>query len=281
MRVNTSTTIYDGAPINEIWEGYNFGRAPGLDSIQEMRVETNNSSAKFSRPNTIILTSKSGSHQFHGALFETNRNSGVGVARRRQDNFDKAPFLNRNEFGFSAGGPVYIPKVYNGRSKTFFFAAYEASRSISYATGQYSVPTEAMRNGDFTNLRDSQGRLIQLYDPFTTNSTTWARQPLTYQGVANKMDPARITKLAQFLFNMTPLPNLPNVNPLIDFNLVIPVATPRTEDTTSIRIDHRFSDKDLIFGRFSRGRNDHHLNITPMLPNNLGDYQPVVTSNRH
>jgi hypothetical protein len=113
-----------------------------LDALQEIRVETNNSSAKFARPTTILLSSKSGTNQFHGALFETIRNSGIGVARRRQDTFTKAPFLNRNEFGVSAGGPVYIPGVYNGKNKTFFFVAFEALRSISYATGQYNVPTK-------------------------------------------------------------------------------------------------------------------------------------------
>src|SRR5262249_9346906 len=253
MRVNTSTTIFDGAPVNEIWEGYNFGRAPGLDALEEMRVETSNSSAKFSRPNTIILTSKSGTNQFHGALFETNRNSGIWVARRRQDHFPRPPFLNRNEFGFSGGVPFVIPKVYHGRAGTFFFVAYEASRSFSYATSQYSVPTVAMRNGDFRDLRDSQGRQILLYDPFTTDPKTWARQPLSYRGVTNVIDPARITKLARFLFDVTPLPNLPDVNPLVDVNLSIPIRTPRTEATTSIRIDHRFSSKDLIFGRFTYG----------------------------
>src|SRR5437773_9599829 len=137
MRTNTSNTMFDGAPVNEVWEGWDFGRVPGLDALDELHVETNNSSAKFTKPVTVLLSSKSGSNQFHGALFETNRNSGIGVARRRQDTFTKAPFLNRNEYGFSAGGPVYIPKVYNGRHRTFFFAAYEASRSVSYATGQY------------------------------------------------------------------------------------------------------------------------------------------------
>ena len=78
------------------------------------------------------------------------------------------------------------------------------------------------------------------------------------------------------------MPNLPNVNPLIDFNLVIPILTPRTEGTTTIRIDHRFSDRDLVFGRLTRGTNDHELNITPMLPTTLGDYpRSVGTSNRH
>src|SRR5439155_6194837 len=164
----------------------------------------------------------------------------------------------------------------------FFFAAYEASRSVSYATGQYNVPTEAMRNGDFRGLADSQGRPILLYDPLTTDSRTWQRQPLSYRGVANMIDPARITKLARFLFDVTPLPNLPNVNPLVDFNLVIPILTPRVEGTTTVRIDHRFSDKHLVFGRVTVGTNDHELNITPMLPTTLGDYpRSVGTSNRH
>src|SRR5262249_21566068 len=152
MRTNTSTTIFDGAPINEVWEGWDFGRVPGLDALQEIRVEANNSSAKFTRPTTVMLTSKSGTNQFHGALFETNRNSGYGVARRRQDTFTKAPFLNRNEFGVSVGGPVYIPHVYDGRNRTFFFVSWEGLRSVAYTTNSYNMPTEAMRNGDFRGL---------------------------------------------------------------------------------------------------------------------------------
>jgi hypothetical protein len=282
MRVNSNTTAFDGAPVNEVWEGYDFGRAPGLDAVQEFKVETSNSSAKFSRPNTIMLSSKSGTNQFHGALFETNRNSGYGVARRREDTYTKAPFLNRNEYGASAGGPVYIPKVYNGRNRTFFFVSFEGLQSVSYTTGQYDVPTEAMRNGDFRGLQDSQGRPILLYDPNTTNSQSWSRSPLTYHDVPNMIDPARISNLSKFLFSVSPLPNLPNVNPLVDFNLVTPVLTPRSESTVTFRIDHRFSERDLLFARVTRGVTDHDLNITPMLPTTLGDYpRSVGTSNRH
>src|SRR5215471_6436382 len=128
MRTNTSTTLFDGAPVNEVWEGWDFGRVPGLDAMQEIHVETNNSSAKFARPVTVLLSSKSGTNQFHGDLFETNRNSGIGVARRRQDTFTKAPYLNRNEFGLTVGGPVFLPKIYNGRNRTFFFVSWEGLR---------------------------------------------------------------------------------------------------------------------------------------------------------
>jgi len=282
MRTNTSTTLFDGAQQNEVWEGWDFGRVPGLDALQEVHVETNNSSAKFSRPTTILLTSKSGTNEFHGAMFETNRNSGIGVARRRQDTFTKAPFLNRNEFGLSAGGPVWIPHVYNGKNRTFFFVSWEGLRQRAYTTNQFSVPTEAMRNGDFRGLVNSIGQPINLYDPYTTNPVTWARQPLSYNGVANVIDPARISSLAKFLFAATPLPNQPGISPLLGPNLIIPTLIPITQNTTSVRIDHRFSGNDLLFGRITYGTNDHWLGTTVMLPISIGNYPNAVgTSNRH
>src|SRR5262249_8064228 len=282
MRTNTSTTLFDGAPVNEVWEGWDFGRPPGLDAIQEFQVELNNSSAKFTRPATIILSSKSGTNAFHGAAFETNRNRGYGVARRRQDTFTKPPFINRNECGGSLGGPVQIPKLYNGHNRTFFFVAWESSRSVTYTTQQYTMPTEAMRNGDFRGLVDSQGRQITLYDPLTTDPVTFRRQPLSYRGVPNVIDPARISPVAKFLVKATPPPTLPQVNPLIDNNWIGATRIPNKQNTTSIRIDHRFSDKDLVYGRLTYGTNDHWLGNSVMLPIEIGkNPYSVAVSNRH
>src|SRR5207247_11457621 len=123
--------VLDGAALADRYSWNTVtARQPGLDSVQEFRVENNASSAKFSRPTSIIVTTKGGTNTIHGALFETNRNSGLGVARQRQDTFLKPPFLNRNEFGASAGGPVYIPKLYDGKNKTFWFFSRESSRGI-------------------------------------------------------------------------------------------------------------------------------------------------------
>lgn len=251
MRTNTSVTLFDGTPVNESYEGWDFARPPGLDSIAEFQVEVNNSSAKFTRPTTIILSSKSGTNTFHGSLFETNRNSGYGVARRREDGGGKPPYMNRNEFGASAGGPIYIPKVYNGKNRTFFFFAWEASRNLSSQTQEWAVPTEAMRNGDFRGLVDASGRQYDLYDPMTTDPVTWERQPMTYNGVANMIDPSRLSPTAKYLFSITPLPTLPQVNPLIGNNWVGPFASWENGSNTSIRIDHRLSDSDLLYGRYS------------------------------
>ena len=254
LRTNSSATLFDGAQVNEVWEGWDFGRPPGLDAISEVNVEVNNSSAKFARPTTIMLSSKSGTNQLHGSLFETNRNSGYGTARRRQDTFTKAPYSNRNEFGASMGAPVFIPKLYDGRNRTFFFAAWEANRIISNTTQQWSVPTEAMRNGDFRGLVDEEGRQYELYDPFTTNAATGERQRLAYRGVPNTIDPARISPVAKALFAITPLPTDPSINPLLGPNWIGPVARPSEGYTYSIRIDHRISSKDLVYGRYSYGR---------------------------
>ena len=119
------------------------------------------------------------------------------MARQRQDNFTKPPYLNRNEFGGSVGGPVYIPKVYNGRNRTFFFFSWEDIRSFSYTTKFSTVPTEAMRNGDFRGITDSQGRAYNFYDPFTTNPTTYQRSLLNCNGVVNTICPSRESPLAK------------------------------------------------------------------------------------
>ena len=95
--------VFDGTPINETYEGWDMPRTPDLDTLQEMKVEVNNSSARYSRPSAVIMSMRSGTNQLHGSLFENNRNSGYGVARQRQDNFTKPPFTNRNEFGATIG----------------------------------------------------------------------------------------------------------------------------------------------------------------------------------
>jgi len=135
-------------------------------------VETNVSSAKLPRPTTVIMSTKGGTNQVHGSAFETHRNNGIGKARTRTDFYEKPPPLIRNEYGVSAGAPVYLPGVYNGKNRTFWFFAFEGHRNVQAVTKGYSLPTQAMRNGDFRGLVDSQGRLRKIYDPWTTDPVT-------------------------------------------------------------------------------------------------------------
>src|SRR5882757_9072559 len=158
----------DGAPMTN----RNFGgeansaqsTLPDPDSVQEAKFETLNSSAQFSTPATVILTTKSGTNEVHGSVFETARNNYFRIARARQNpaNF-AAPHYVRNEFGGSVGGPIYVPKVYDGKNKSFFFFAYERFSLRQAANQLVTVPSLAMRAGDFSGLVNSAGILQVLY----------------------------------------------------------------------------------------------------------------------
>jgi len=269
LQVGSTQLTMDGNPLTEEHEGWDVARLPDLDAIQELHVEVNNSSAKYARPTTVVMSSRSGTNAFHGALFYNNRNSGYGVARRREDYYAKAPYVNRNEYGLSAGGPLSIPKLYNGKNRTFWFFSWEGTRSRIDSTTQLTVPTEAMKNGDFRGLIDGQGRQYNLYDPFTTAPATWQRQPLAYRGIANTIDPARISPVAKFLFNITKAPTHPQINPLVGPNFIGVSRRPLEQETHSIRIDHRISDNDHIYGRF--GYNTHFES----LGSNHARFEPI------
>ena len=251
MGLRDGVELYqDGAVIKNRDVGDWSGRLPGVDSIEELRVETSMSSAQFDRPGSVILSTKSGTNSIHGSLFETNRNSGVGVARRRQDYYTKPPHYVRNEFGGAVGGPVYIPKVYNGKNKTFFFTSYEALRQASASTFSTSMQTDAMRQGDYSGLVDSLGRPTTIYDPLSTGpGPTWGREPFPH----NTIPVNRESPNAKYLFSIMPEPTLPNVNPSVAGNYFGLVPNATMDYMVTSRIDQRIGDRDQLFGRVSVG----------------------------
>lgn len=244
--------VQDGALLaNRDWASLP-NRPPGIDTIGEFLVETNNSSAKMPRPGSIVLTTKAGTNQFHGSLFQTHRNSGLGVARARQDFFTKPPQLIRNEYGVSAGAPVILPRIFNGKDRTFFFAAYEGLRLRSAATRAITMHTAAMREGDYSGLVDGAGRRFTLYDPWSTagRDQNWSRVPF----IGNRIPANRLSPLARSLYAITPLPTQPDVNPLVAENWFGTGFSNRNDWTFTTRVDHRISDKDLLFFRYSSNR---------------------------
>ena len=122
-------------------------------------------SAKYSRPTNVILSTKSGTNQIHGTAFETARNSAIGVARRRQDTFTKAPPLNRHEYRLQRRRTGRHPRPVQRQRSYILVCELRSPPQAQSSTSSYRVPTMEMRNGDFSNLRDAQGRLITLYDP--------------------------------------------------------------------------------------------------------------------
>ncbi len=133
---------------------------PSVDAVQEFKVKTSTFSAEFGHAAGAVVnaTIKSGSNDFHGTVFEFLRNNVLDA-----NNFftnaagqPRAPF-HQNQFGFALGGPVWIPKVYNGRNRTFFFADYQGTRQSCFSTSCSTntsvsisdVPPAALRGGRF------------------------------------------------------------------------------------------------------------------------------------
>ncbi|MEO8368296.1 MAG: carboxypeptidase-like regulatory domain-containing protein [Candidatus Solibacter sp.] len=252
LRDSAMDLVQDGVNLQDRNTGAIQSRPPGLDTIQEFRVETAVSSAKLNRPASAIMITRSGTNEFHGSLFETGRNSGFGVARQRQDTFTKAPHLVRNEFGASAGGPVTIPGVYHGKNRTFLFAAWEEMRNRQASTTTSAVWTQAMRQGDFNGLIDGQNRKIVLYDPWSVGpGPNYTKTPY----INNQLPMARLSPIAKYMFGVSPLPTN-NLSPLVGSNYTGLQPTVIDQRTYTFRGDHRFTDRDLVFGRYSRGTND-------------------------
>ena len=250
LRSGSMEYIQDGATLNQRNLGQLAARPPGIDTINEFRVETSVSSAKYNRPASTIVSTKSGSNEIHGAVFHTMRNNGFGVARRRQDFYEKPPQLIRNEFGASLGGPVWLPKLYNGRNRTFIFAAWEDFRLRQGTTISTAMPSMEMRQGDFSGLYNGAGQRITLYDPWSTGpAPTWQRVPFP-----NNVIPVRLrSPLATYFYSVTPAPTHPHINPVVASNWF--GVTPNNQDhrTITTRVDHRLGDNDQIFGRYTYG----------------------------
>ncbi len=241
----------DGAPMtNRNFGGEsNVSQAilPDPDAVQEAKFETLNSSAEFATPATVILTTKSGTNEFHGSAFETARNNYFGIAKARQNppNF-AAPPLVRNEWGATIGGPISIPKLYNGKNKTFFFFAWERFSLRQSSNELVTVPTVAMRNGDFSGLVNSSGIQQILYDPNTTQAGTLQRTPF----VNNQIPLSRESPLAKTLYAATPLPTSAD-NPLVNSNFNAINETSQTVPNVTIRLDHAFDQNNRIYFRFT------------------------------
>jgi hypothetical protein len=141
---------------------------PSVDAVTEFAVETNGFKAEFGRGQggMITFSSKSGTNELHGTAYEFLRNDALDARRFFENQKGK---YKQHDFGWSVGGPVWIPKLYDGRNRTFFFASGEWFRNrVGAGSDFFSVPTPEMYNGDFRNWVDGNGRFLPIYDPATT-----------------------------------------------------------------------------------------------------------------
>ena len=227
---------------------------PIVDSVQEFSVQTNSLSAEYGRfgGGVINLVTKSGTNQVHGSLFEFTRNTVLNA----NDYFANKAGQSRastvdNQYGGVIGGPIVIPKLYDGHDKSFFFFGFQGYDQTNAANATDTVPLPAFRTGDFSAL----GSLI--YDPSTVqlNPSTgqYTRSPFPNNQIpANRFDPVAVKAMSYF-----PQPNAGAPGAQTN-NFVAVGSTYNNTYQWDSRIDHDFSEKWRMFLRFSHswGSND-------------------------
>jgi len=199
--------------------------APSIDSIEEFNIEKTSYAPEFGGKSGAIINvvSKSGSNNLHGSLFEFVRNDAFDAKNFFDSPAAPIPPFRQNQFGGTLGGPVR-------KNKTFFFLSYEGQRVRKSLTQTFSVPTAAMRTGDFSGLPT-------IYDP-----TSGQRQPFPDNRILRPLDPVAVALLAQ-----VPLPNLPGIAQ----NLLSTGNQRINGNQYSARIDHQFSENDTTYLRAS------------------------------
>ena len=257
---NTSSFRIEGQDASN---GYVPGRPaqtqPSVDSIQEVAVQTSNFAAEYGQVGGgfFNFTMKSGSNNLHGTAYDyfVNEvfNAGTPFTNNGRGEHIR-PAQRRNDYGFTVGGPVWLPKLYDGRNKTFFFVNWEQFREFQNINNQsITVPIQAYRDGNFaraltgrTLATDPIGRPIlegAVYDPATQrlapNGQIIRDQFLNNQIPLSRMDPVALKVQA-----LIPLPNaLPNA---LVSNAIFPYISDRVTGVPSVKIDESLSSKDKI-----------------------------------
>ncbi len=252
MKVGSTEMLLDGQSLVDRFGGGMSRVQPGLDTVQEFRIETAGSGAQYSRPATVSLVTRSGTNDFHGAAFETLRNNAAGLrSRTRQDISGSSAKLIRNEFGFFAGGPVLIPKLYNGKNRTFWFINLEFLRQRESRYGEAGVFTPAMWNGDLSNMTDSSSNTYTIYDPLTTGANG-ARSPFA----GNVIPSARINNVGKVMQSISPIPNYNlDQNPWLTHNFRAYYPSLTNRHSMTLKGDQTISDKDTLSARVTRSPN--------------------------
>lgn len=295
---NTAEYLLDGTWDTRLdWGGVIY--VPSVDDVEEFKIQTNafTSQYGFSSGNVVNVVTKSGSNEFHGDAYEFYRNSSVDA--RYYFNSGAQPQFHRNQFGGTFGGPIK-------KNKTFFFGYYEGLRSATPATFVGTMPTDKERTGDFSQVlgpqaTDAQGPVFDalgrpvftgaIYNPYSTRQVT-----------AGQVDPVTGLTATKSGFIRDPFPgniipsNLvdkiagsiaqgkfwpePTTSALVN-NFTSAAAAAAHSNEYSIRIDHNFSDRDRLTGRWSQKYESKINSPTYYGASDLGGPGVVAPNNRY
>ena len=228
---------------------------PSPEGIAELKVTAFNNNAEFSQVGDVTFTTKGGTNNFHGSLFEYLQNNALDA---RVFNFSEKAPKHFNTFGGSIGGPLLIPHLYDGHNKTFFFVDYEGNRRRTSQAEQYTVPTALERTGNLSELAPTLPGAAT-GNPVLTNPSTG--QPYQNFTIPN------ISPFATALLNKYyPLPNLPTTLGGVNYQTLVPI--PSNTDGFDARIDQVITSKQQLYARFDRKNLTVNV-VNPLLPNDV------------
>ncbi len=287
LRPAQNNYLLDGIDNNsdtvDFLNGTNYVVLPPVDAVQEFKVQTSDFSAEFGRSGAAVLnaTIKSGGNEFHGDVWEFFRNDKLDAADffENQHQVPKGE-LRQNQFGFTAGGPVYIPRLFNGKNKVFIFGDYQGLRRVQGTILSGAVPTVAERQSGYTNFQDliaaqsgtvtdALGRTMPvgtILDPATTRQISpgvFVRDPFgtcvnepanfvyTLTGCGLNMIPSnRVDTNAANLLNLYPLPTTNAIGSLFS-NFGTSPKLFEHSNSFDTKMDINFNEKNQLFFRFS------------------------------
>jgi len=276
--------VFNGVPAPQPeTEGYTTNFNPPYELVHEFRVERSTFSSQFGLgQGALTYQMASGTNQYHGDLFEINRNSffdSVGFFNGPAwGGSKKPPVDHENNYGFSIGGPVWIPKVYDGHNRTFFHYSQEWYKQNNENTDISTVPTALEKGGDFSDYVDGAGHQIPIYDPQTG-------QQFQYNGKLNVIPPGRISANSAALVKFIPNPDRPGTGGggLDKNKSFTPFINPHIQHAWGFTVDHNLTQKQSL--HYSQWRNtfsNYSFDYSPLViaPNPLNSmkYEPAKGS---
>jgi hypothetical protein len=235
-----------------------FGRISlsfSTDSVSEVSVVQNSYNAEYRSGGgaVVSMTTKSGTNQYHGTVFSFSQNDDLNAAPWLT--YTKKGMLRYWRGGIDVGGPVIIPKLYNGRNRTFFFANYEPLRQYTQAQYFYRMATPAERQGDFSHsvYNSLNNQPIEIFQHFNPGTNTQISEPANtaYPQFPNNIIPqSLISKIGQTMLNLQPLPNVP-MNGLGE-NYSVMRSVRNTDNRYLMRIDQALGSNNRLSFRFAQ-----------------------------
>jgi hypothetical protein len=252
----SNDVLLDGIP--NVNGGNTIAFIPSVEAVQEMKVQTNTFDAEFGRAagGVVNVTVKSGTNQLHGSLHEFWRNDILEANNFFNNRVGEGKPIQRfHMYGATAGGPLYVPRVYDGRNRTFIFGSWESIRQADPTSLVETVPTMEQRQGDFSNTYDGRGRFLTVFDPFTTKPNpakpgSFLRDPFP----GNLIPKSRMDPVALNVINLFGQPNQPGLPLSAEDNFFWSSSSPDDYDAFIIRLDHNLTDTQRIFFRGSASR---------------------------